>query len=122
MQINRKLIKDVYSTTEQRIGTWIDGKTLYRKAKIITSKNSSDLYAEEISNIKEITNMYGIAYFRSRGQPIPRVLTDNNASYALGLGDFDINSNGIVFRFQIGSGYSNFTKAIIIIEYTKTTD
>lgn len=112
---------NTYSTTEQRIGTWM-GKPLYRKAKIITSKSSSDLYTEALVNVDEVTNMYGMAYFGSRGQPIPRVLTDGNANYALGLGDIDIAPTGIVFRFQMGSSYSNFTKATIIIEYTKTTD
>ena len=36
LRLVEKMIKDTYSTEEQRIGTWVDGKPLYRK--VISSK------------------------------------------------------------------------------------
>ena len=57
---------DVYSTNETVIGTWIDGKPLYRRYfNFTTGSKSGNQYIMNIPNysdIERITNIYG-TYF-----------------------------------------------------------
>lgn len=106
--------QEVYSTSEIKIGTWIDGKPLYRKTTYISSlpNNTSIDYQHSISNIATITNFYG-------------VITS-------GSGRYNINYyNGSVYAFtsvwnsvisiKTNTNLSS-ASARIAIEYTKTTD
>ena len=106
---------EVYSTVEQRIGTWIDGKPIYRKVSTGITNTSSNYYTLfYIPNI-EVINMYGILK-RANGhtsnlpgfngsQGLIQFLYYNNNTYQMYVGDIS----------QAGT-YKVF------IEYTKTTD
>ena len=108
----------VYSTEEKETGEiWIDGKTIYQKTIKITSLASNYLYSHGISNLGEIIDMSGSAYFPKQGwQPLQRIVIDAVAGYSLGLGDVTKST----FLMQVGSSYNGFTKAYVTIKYTKT--
>ena len=57
------LVADKYSTTEQVIGTWIDGKPIYRKVINFGSlpNAESKSVAHNIANIDFIVNVWGMA-------------------------------------------------------------
>ena len=123
---------DVYSTEETRIGTWIDGKPLYRMViteeltvptnntnYIDTSKSINDLHIETVAKFDTSCSIGNRHYL------IPRITfsTDKAASQ---FADCFINKdNGnIYFRFRAFSALltSVDVKYIAILEYTKTTD
>lgn len=119
---------NIYSKEERKIGTWIDGKPLYRKVIKVTSidisSNNCDV-AISISNLNEIVNIGGTIKITGTNtyKPITTIYTDSSSAV------------GSVFSFSvyaitdsyISLSYGNwwkemFDKAYIILEYTKTTD
>lgn len=106
-----------YSTEEKVVGTWIDGKPIYRKVIESTVANIesviNNLGFDVISDIRG----WAVSYYKNRW-PFPNYSkADSNYSIDVYL---DIDTNNINFNF--GSYYpsSNVVKAII--EYTKTTN
>lgn len=96
--------RDNYSTTEKVIGTWIDGKPIYRKVYSISGDMIASAWTTltSISNVGTLTKglMGGSANNCVWNDVILRV-TNNNIQY-----------------------YSALTHAYtwVIVEYTKTTD
>ena len=108
-----------YIATEEVIGTWIDGKPLYRKVINAGTITASNTNLDNIYNIDTLVSLKGTAYSSSIGQyyGIPNVHNDM-ASYHINLLKA---GNGIILRF--GTGFTGgLTKVIAILEYTKTTD
>jgi hypothetical protein len=109
--------REIYSTEEIRIGSWIDGKPLYRKTVIFGSlPNASSKYIKHnISNIDFIASIKGVTT-QSNGaaQPLPyssSTLEKNVQLYA----DKTI--------IEITTGRDDSSKnAYITLKYTKTTD
>ena len=110
---------DIYSTTERRIGTWIDGKPVYRKVvntgalPNTTTKN----IAHGISNVKRFIHIYGYAY------------TPNNECYPLPWIHYmdvsyqtNVYTNNTNICIVTGTNRSNITESYVILEYTKSTD
>jgi hypothetical protein len=116
-----------YSTEEQVVGTWIDGKPLYQKTFEITNTIStttpSDFTNIEhgIDNIDVVTNIMGAARRRD---------DDNSMWYPIGMADTDqtaytiavrMNSKYISYyirRYSVGE----IKKLFVTAQYTKTTD
>lgn len=116
----------VYSTTETKVGTWIDGKPLYRKVVIIDSINSStngiDISAQT-SNLKEFVNITGMVANKSGGyKPTNSIYVSSSgidAQYTFQV--YAVNNS--VISVVYGNWWkTNFKKAYVILEYTKTTD
>lgn len=119
---------NTYSTTETRIGTWIDGKPLYRKVltfenKGITSNNNSSECVHNVSNLD-----FGIvreAYYDFNGENVwctaSNVFTTSKTSYNVG---YKVGSSSIYLKSisDLAFDPSNTRKWLFIIEYTKTTD
>lgn len=111
-----KAIKEVYSTEEQIIGKWIDGKPIYRKCY---SGSCSGL-----TNILDNTYKNGDIVFTNCGGSI----SQTNGTRRMNLGGY-INSNwnsglylaeqGIILYVSSELTQGNFE---LFIEYTKTTD
>lgn len=109
-----------YSTEEQRIGTWIDGKPIYRKSyELSTHATSGTVKIISIPdvNYEIITNAWGTTYWNSSSDTIKgsTIIPYRNS-------DSDycklwIDSGSI----QIQSSFSN-RLVYVHIEYTKTTD
>ena len=116
-KINEKVL-DNYSTTEQVIGTWIDGKPIYRKTFNLTT-TSGNTYIDKslISNVLEyIVRIYGTTKQPSGNiSCIPYFVENQDRT--------NIFYSKSSERIQITCGNSyGFGEAKIILEYTKTTD
>lgn len=106
---------DNYSTNEQVIGKWIDGKNIYRKTYQVTNISSSNVDLVDISdlNIDTIVKLYG--FIRSNlGMCMPMPLTDSSTNYnVLFLG-------GSKIRGRVVFGTSGSVRdCYVTIEYTK---
>lgn len=121
--------REVYSTEEQVIGTWIDGKPLYRKAYTVNAITSADNKSHfiTISNFDHtVVNMYGnmqamnwasryiLPYFEIQGEGILVY------SYSFGWSDNSPNPNTLWINYF--TKYSTPATFEIVAEYTKTTD
>lgn len=101
------------STDEIRVGTWIDGKPIYRKViNFGTLPNINVKYVNHnIENMETVINLYGIF---------------NDSTYQIKIpAGGEYNSNIQTTDTQIGIGTpQNLTSfsGYVIIEYTKTTD
>lgn len=115
-------ITNDYSTTEEIIGKWIDGKPIYRKVIKGTTPSTanSDVVAIELSKIAAVgeidtvTKLDGMLTEQSARFPINAYY---NTSYYIAT--YWHPEQGI--RMQVGSNLTarGFT---LVIEYTKTTD
>lgn len=106
--------KNIYSTDEKVIGTWIDGKPLYRKVVTHSTFTTGSMVDHNIQNVDHIHLGVGTNAIRSDGLIITNYYTSSN--------DFFVQ---IVTKTQVHASYktantlSNFT---FVLEYTKTTD
>lgn len=112
--------KQTYSTKETVIGTWIDGKPIYRKVVNFgrLPNNTYKYVAHNISNIDVITNIYGISheYNLSAYYPLPLQYRGIDSDY-----NSEISVDKTNIRMSTSKDRSLY-EAIITIEYTKTTD
>lgn len=108
-------IKDTYSTTEQVVGTWINGKPIYRRVFSGTYNHGATL----ISNVATMVNAYG------EGDPgtgiarqIPYFEIWNNKVFSCKIQKYGTDLQ--LDSYLEGNSHSATLK--ITIEYTKTTD
>ena len=111
--LNQKLN---YYIEETIVGTWIDGKPLYRKVLSSTTISDSNVDITLPSNIdfmstdKVEIKVGDFSFFSDRY---------TNANDLIQIFKF----NATTLRVVLGSNWKgNFKSAIIVIEYTKTTD
>lgn len=105
-----------YSTTEQVVGTWIDGSTVYEKTVNLNGlpNNATKTVAHGIINLSYIIQAYGFGY-GPNGIPIPFVDNNSNATQQLAL---IINDTNIIVRTN--SDRSAYTTAYVTMLYTKS--
>ena len=109
-----------YSTDEQVIGKWTDGKPLYRKVVEIGSlpNNKAQTYNHNISNMDMLT-YYDLIWYDTEDNlflKAPRI--DNLEVFV----KCEINTTNIQIEAK-GLDWSNRTQnAKVVLEYTKTTD
>ena len=101
-----------YSTDEQVIGTWINGKPLYRKVVIID--NPSDGTTFSIDNIDEPINASWTQAYESKA-----IIFSYGESGSI-HSDVSFNLTSKNFVIQMGGGFNG--KMVAIVEYTKTTN
>lgn len=109
--------RDNYSTTEQIVGTWIDGKPIYRKViqcGALPNSANKDV-AHNIQSIGTTIKCNGMAVRTSdkRALPIP----DSTPSAEIVCGATNTN---VYITTQ--NDRSSFDYSFLILEYTKTTD
>lgn len=107
----------VYSTDEVRIGTWTDGKPLYRKVVNIRTPSEAltGTNIVKVENVDTVLNIYG-GYKSRTGSliPISFIISETDNILAVWMLDGYI-------RMYVSSNYTNINLHIVI-EYTKTTD
>lgn len=107
-QLESKVDKlSTYSTSETKIGTWIDGKTLYRK--VISRTITGNMQEHEPHNISNIERAISIEY------------SLKNQYGVFQTSDKTININMDTSQINIDSEWATGL-IYIIVEYTKTTD
>lgn len=120
---NKEYATDIpYSTSERRIGTWIDGKPLYRKEIIGTTGNTTDgnFATKEVDmNIRNLDNFFIERAFcyDSYGESIPIPYTSNN-EYIIKALLTSANTLKVIIN---GSVFNNLPFYVSVL-YTKTTD
>lgn len=111
------LNEEIYSTEETRIGTWIDGKPLYRRVLRVTSPFTTVEAAVTIVPDSKSFSIVGI-----RGILYPASVDANPIPFMLGT------TYGIIAWWKNGSIMMQCTShylgkpGIIVLEYTKATD
>ena len=116
----------VYSPEEKVVGTWINGKPIYQKTYVINSpvRGSWTIFDNKTTFDKLIADSFRLIDNNSTSEQIYRGLTSDNNSRV------SITKNGSAGKglsYYIGTGIwgdqavSTLT-AVIIVQYTKTTD
>lgn len=106
---------DVYSTTEQRIGTWIDGKPLYRK--VLSGDTIPADGATLLSNVAYCVKVYGMTLYdpQSVWFDFPYYDPVNTKTQRV---DFNPTSHEVHY---LGTR-TDVSKYCYVAIYTKTTD
>lgn len=110
-----------FSTEEQVVGTWIDGKPLYQitvDCGIFSSTTKEIPFT--ITNFKHLVNIFG-AYTASNNvenASLPFVSIYDNYSVELSLRD----NNRILIRTKASDGGVIGSQMYVTLQYTKTTD
>lgn len=126
-----QLVKDVeslkaqtintnYSTTEQVVGNWINGKALYRKVIPVTI---TGVTPHGITNIDILVN-YSLTWYDTVDNMWYDRMRLWEESYGIAL-EMNIGSDNIHIgsnRYNSIDWTSRTSKAYAILEYTKTTD
>ena len=109
---------DIYSTNETVIGTWIDGKPLYRKSFNYTVTTGDSIIVADLSslNIDTVCYMYGT--FKDGNSLIESIPFYLHSQYTIAP-FYKLADKSLRLTVNI----SNLTgTGVVIIEYTKTTD
>lgn len=110
--INEVNSKDIYSTTETKIGTWIDGKDIYRKViNLGAFQFTNGLKNVTIPNTPIETLIKGNWIFKNSNKWYFDYTTPDNIQY--------INATTISVG---GNENINCQQFYIILEYTKPTE
>lgn len=119
-ELNEKITRNsTYSTEEQAVGTWIDGKTIYRKViNFGALPNATKKEVQHnISNISIFTKIEGIT-IRNDGtkftQSLPLVYKNTEMFYNTALA-----VDNTIIEIQTAGDRSMFN-GYVILEYTKT--
>lgn len=108
-----------YSTTETKVGKWIDGKPIYRKCFSISNVATDQEYSTNtnISNIEKIISIMGNVILASNPDfNIPINFYNwvaQNGCYCF----YNKTTNALQYRTSW-----NLSNMYITLEYTKTTD
>lgn len=107
--------EEIYSTEEQTIGKWIDGKTLYTKVLVKTNVTTSgrvfNVTIADSSNLDKAWFMGGYAYYAQNGYQYP---LDSNIGITLQV---SAENNVVTIINDNGSGRT--FDVYLIIYYTK---
>lgn len=106
-----------YLLNEVKIGSWIDGKPLYRRVWNLSSITSSNSNLVDISsmNIREVIKVYGMLN-TNNSQHFPMPLTDSSSNYSV------VFATATVIRGRAVFGSGSFSSGWVALEYTKSTD
>ncbi|MBB5887756.1 hypothetical protein [Lactovum miscens] len=106
--VKGKDLSNTYSTSEIAVGTWIDGKTIYRKTFSITGISAGTNYNHGIANIDQIVELHGLFNNGTTFTMLPLM------GYAR-----QVQATRSQFQFNGGSEATG-DKYTITISYTKT--
>ena len=107
-----------YSTSEQVIGTWYNGKPIYQKVLTPSVNVGSNTITHGIANFEECVNIRGMCKYNGTSEHLPLPYVSANIAYVIALG----NVSPTTFLVDVASGFSSIENCKVIIQYTKTTD
>lgn len=112
-----------YSTTETKIGTWIDGRPLYRKVLtspgLATATKKTILY--NINNVKQMWIEKAFIEQTNQGRVVVLPEVGYNGELTSKTDVWIEKSDNCVYLYSNG-GWGNEWVFYIILNYTKTTD
>ena len=111
---------DKYSTDEIAIGTWIDGKTIYRRCIVNNGSGSGTQIplSVDLSNVDRIIDYHGTGVFSSRYE-LPIHYVDGGSYFDIYR---DISQRRLYIAMSISGSATTLTKAFIFMDYTKITE
>lgn len=115
--------EEIYSTNEIIIGTWIDGKKIYRKVVTSTNlpSNIENKIPHGISNLNAVINISG--YYKAGGlnlyYPVCYIGATISNDYKIYTNVYNNDISSYCGVYNTGNTYYD---AYIVLEYTKTTD
>lgn len=107
-----------YSTTEQVVGEWIDGKPIYQKTFTGTVSTGSTTISISSLNISTVVNMFGLFGSNANGLSMLNYFVVPPNEDANGVTTYILNNNINIVRNQ----RTNPDPYILTLQYTKTTD
>lgn len=111
---------EVYSTEEQRIGTWIDGKPLYRCVFLVTSPASSgDTAILALDPTIEVKKIDGMLYTSEDDASISPVNFSHSDGASIACW---FKQSSHVINMRVGVEVQTKRPVELYLEYTKTTD
>lgn len=110
---------DVYSTEETRIGTWVDGKPLYRKVFVgpFAGVNVSTVVGTETPDVDAVTYLSAITLL-TNGRWTPFPYPPSSTIWAVCQFAADDHKVYIITNNPVFVGHD----AYVVMHYTKTTD
>ena len=111
-------IKDTYSYDEQRIGTWVNGKPIYRKVILLddTMIVENSIIINHNLGIDEFIRM-DITSNNKNNQIVPVSALQLGGNAGLGIGLFDVSDSAIYLN-ELSYPWTEITYHLIL-EYTK---
>ena len=121
---------EIYSTEETRIGTWIDGKPLYKVTRLYNGSFATSISTLTLDTFQNIDKC---VYFNAAVRIIQENIANESTYFTSNFSNLGVSpSNKDYFLFALkGDGrlvlsnqwnYSNDFEIIITMKYTKTTD
>lgn len=110
-----------YSTTETVIGTWINGKPLYRKVLTANSlaNNGILIINHNIQNLEKVTKISYSWYDTQDSKWYEGIRWDSATAYIKADG---VRSTSVLISC-VGTNWSTRTQNVtVVLEYTKSTD
>ena len=119
---------EVYTTTETRVGTWIDGKPIYRKVFVDTigvtggamRTLDTGIPSGAVDDVITLKSTFKDADTRTYWWGSDYV--SSSPTIPLASVNVYLNTNGTVFTIANLGNWPATSRMIIILEYTKTTD
>lgn len=106
-----------YTTAEQVVGTWTNGKPIYRRVININNPSTTNTnYVQFGDEFQDLVSLRGVM-FSSTGHRVPIPQTDSSSTYAV---LFVSDGNTLRGRFSFAGAVP--TSVFVIMEYTKNTD
>ena len=116
-ELEKNSIINNYSTGEQVIGKWIDGKPLYRKViQPVIEIGANAIVPHGISNLSQVLKVDATFFWSNKTYPFPAIYEDLSKQVAINY----IDSTNVYIK-SFGENWSTQITTIIL-EYTKTTD
>ena len=114
---------EVYSKEEQVIGTWVDGKPLYRKVMVFNDAIDSEWenkFAHNIENAKFVRIKEAHIYDSTTGYslPLPITLYGSNTVFD----HLNVRVDRTHVWFLVNTAWGTGWYKVVVLEYTKTTD
>ena len=111
-----------YSTNEQVVGKWIDGKPLYRK--VYKSREFSNKYNIPMNNVDNLVDINGMVKRSDYNIYCKIPYRTGEATWNTSFGNISITNDHIEINMSYGSNFSAsaFSNIVITVKYTKTTD
>ena len=110
-----------YSTTEHKVGKWIDGSDLYEKTVDFGAlpNNTTKTVAHNITNLSKIVEIRGTAFNSSNGAiPLPLIVSSTDVSDLAINVSLNLTLTDVVIKCMTNrSAYNGY----ITIRYTKTS-
>ena len=107
-----------YSTSEQVIGTWYNGKPIYQKVLTPSVNAGYNSLAHGISDLDECIKIWGTCKYNNRAEWLSLPYVSTALNYEITLGNVTASN----YILEAGAGFTSFEDVRIVIEYTKTTD